>query len=48
MRVEDKKTVADLQRETILTVDYGYYMEMARAMGGKDGFLHTLYGTNWA
>jgi hypothetical protein len=47
MRVEDKKTVADLQRETILTVDYGYYMEMARAMGGKDGFLHTLYGTNW-
>jgi len=45
--MEDSKLTADLSRESILTVDYGYYMEMARALGCKDGFATSMYGTHW-
>ena len=47
MSDKDKQAVADLSRESILTIDYGYYMEVARALGGKNGFGMNLYGTNW-
>jgi hypothetical protein len=47
MNTKDKMAIADLSRESVLTVCYGYYMEMARALGGKNGFGMNLYGTNW-
>ena len=47
MKLDDKKTISDLSKQTILTVDYGYFMELARACGGKDGFANSIYGTNW-
>ena len=47
MKQDDMKTVSDLSKQSLLTVDYGYFMELAKACGGKDGFAHSIYGTNW-
>jgi hypothetical protein len=47
MKAEDKKTIADLSKQSILVVDYGYFPELAKALGGKDGHGTVIYGTNW-
>jgi hypothetical protein len=42
-----KQTISDLSKQNILIQDYGYFMELAKAMGGKDGFANVIYGTHW-
>ena len=47
MNPNDKKTIADLSKETALVQDYGYFPGLAKALGVKDGFSNVIFGTHW-
>jgi hypothetical protein len=42
-----KQTTSDLNKQSALVIDYGYYSSLAQALGGKDGFGQVHYGTHW-
>jgi hypothetical protein len=47
MTDKNKMTTSDLSNQTALVLDWGYFPELAKSLGGKDGYGTTIYGTAW-
>ena len=47
MENTDKMTVSNLNKQSILVCDHGYYMGIASALGGKEGYGNVFYGPFW-
>ena len=47
MTDKNKMATSDLSNQTALVLDWGYFPELAKSLGGKDGYGTTIYGTAW-